>query len=498
MIKEQLQNANFNAERDLLFSLCSKYDNYKKIKKYISEDDFQCPEYKKVFQIITSMYNNASFKAINKSSIEIYSSDKNMSMDDKTRIMSFVEFGKMQGDSVDFDGTYAMFRKINGMNKLMQLSNKYGSIENMFYKIYQESDNAEQIKRKLDYINKHCFKEYRQSVRVVDMSQGMEEYVRNRMFVNDGRSIDFLKQFFFLQQYSKGIHVGVTFWGAHSGMGKTSTVIPIFSIPILESGQKLLSIHNEQEEDEIRQLYLMAYIAMIKKDTKGIFRQNFNYDGRRKFTDEQYEYLCQCAREFEIRYKGRLEFVFTPRFTEDELEALIEEYHRDGFDNVLLDTFKQEDSTNGWEGLDNLSKKIDGLSKDLGLKIICTIQLAQHMSWRKYLTANCIGKAKSIKEIATSLYMFRWLRPEELPNIKYSCFKKDQESGKYHWVTEDLPTKYIDKYGQERQKNYIAMFNDKQRKSECGQIILYEVDLGRMYFNEIGITNSIKNDDNGR
>ena len=103
-----------------------------------------------------------------------------------------------------------------------------------------------------------------------------------------------------------------------------------------------------------------------------------------------------------------------------------------------------------------------------------------------------------MKEVATSLYMFRWLRPEELPYIKYSKFQKDKTTGKYHWVTNDLPVDYVDKYGQRRPKNYIILFNDKQRKSDCGQVILYEVDLGRMYFEEIGVTTSIKNDDNGR
>ena len=496
MIKEKIEQANMGVERDLLLGLCNKYDNFKKVSKYVDEKDFICEEYRSLYKIIASMYSNANFKSITQSSVEIYSSDKGMSSDDKDRILAFIEFGKMS--EIDFDGTYSMFRKISGMTKLMREGKKYGGLENMFYNIYETSDNADQIRHQIDYLSKLCFKDYRTTTRVVDMSKGMEEYVRNRMFANDGRSVSFLKKFFFLQQYSKGIHVGVTFWGSFSGAGKTTTVIPIFSIPILESGQKLLSIHNEQEEDEIRQLYLMAYIAMVKGDTKGIFRQNFNFEGRNKFTDEQFEYLCQCAREFEERYKGRLEFVFTPRFTEDDIESLIEEYHRLGFDNVLLDTFKQEDSTNGWEGMDNLAKKIDGLSKDLGMKIICTIQLAQHVSWRKYLTANCIGKAKSVKEVATSLYMFRWLRPEELPYIKYSKFQKDKTTGKYHWVTNDLPVDYVDKYGQRRPKNYIILFNDKQRKSDCGQVILYEVDLGRMYFEEIGVTTSIKNDDNGR
>lgn len=495
-MKNRLEQAGYEIERNLLFGLLRDYRNFKKINKYVEANDFNCDEYRSIYLLIQSLYGSNNFKKIDKLTLKTIGLEKGLSANDVFVLESFLDISN--GIEVDFEGTYSLFRKINGMRKLFNIAQQHGGIENMLFDIYNEAKDADTVKNNLERLAKSCFKEYKSSSRMVDMSKGMLEYVQNHMFANEGKSIPFGKQFFFLQQYSKGIHVGVTFWGGFSGTGKSTTVIPIFCIPILESGQKLLSIHNEQDEMEIRQLYLFAYIAMVKRDTKGIFRQNMNYEGKNKFSQEQYDYLCQCAVEFEKRYESRLEFVFTPRFAEDDLENLIEEYNRLGYKNVLLDTFKQEDSTNGWEGMDNMAKRMDGLSKDLELKIVCTVQLAQHMSWRKYLTASCISKAKSIKEVATSFYMFRWLRPEEIPNIKYSHFVKDQSTGNYHWISEQLPLDYIDQHGQRRPKNYIALFNDKQRKSECGQIILIEADLGRMYFKEIGITTSIKNDDNGR
>ena len=152
-------------------------------------------------------------------------------------------------------------------------------------------------------------------------------------------------QFPLVQSYSKGIHVGLTGFLAQSGMGKTTIGIPMFCMPMLESGQKVLSIHNEQEEDEIRQLYLMAYISRVKKNTKGLHRNNFNAMNAHKITADQKKYLIECAQEFEERYKDRLEFVFVPRFNEDDLEALILDYQRKGYQNIFLDTFKTEDSS---------------------------------------------------------------------------------------------------------------------------------------------------------
>ena len=862
-MRERLEKAGYEVERNLLYCLLADYGSYKKVKKYTDINDFNCDEYKNIFSLVSTLYDSANFKSITKYTLKTVSYEKGMSDSDFMMLESFVDMASMVKEDLDFEGTYSLFRKINGMRKLSRQINISGGMENFLYNIYNDSNSADDIRRKIDSITKSCFREYRVSTKACDLSKGMVSYVQNDMFSNDGTSIPFNKSNYFLQMYSKGIHVGVTFIGGHSGSGKalpltsklytkngyilmkdvkigdeifgedgklhkvvgvfpqgkkqkvritfsdntftdccedhlwnvyelnrrpqskvkkltpqekadrwptttmsvkemvekgwlresydkkqdrqmfaskfhipitkpvefevkehyidpyllgvligdgyllgdsmafstneeyiykkvdlilkdigyevkrkegdgyryrianmiknvasplkkeirrlglnvkshekfipneykfdsvenrlallrgifdtdgsvrgartaittispklkediiwlcqslgmtatisedardkyvgndrcynisiqfnegfepftspkhssrytkpkrkqfvrryirnieyldeyvemqcisvdnptklyltdnfiathnTTITIPFFCIPILESGQKLLGIFNEQEENEIRQLFLMAYIAIVKGDTKGIFRQNMNYEGRHKFSDEQYQYLCNCAREFEERYDGRLEFVFTPRFTEDDMEALIEEYKRLGYDNVLLDTFKQEDSTNGWEGMDNLAKKMDGLSKDLGIKIICTVQLAQHMSWRKYLTASCISKAKSIKEVATSFYMFRWLRPEEIPNIKYNKFERDNTTNKWHWVTKDLEATYVDQYGEVRQKSFIALFNDKQRKAECGNVILYEADLGRMYFREIGMTTSIKNDDNG-
>lgn len=495
MDKNSLVQISANNERDLLFALCQDYKNYKKIHQYLDVNDFHVKEYQEIFILLKRIYDNSGYRNITSNSIESFCFEKNIDKKVFIGLASFVEFS--QDSAIDFDGTYNQFRRLSGIQKMNEISEKYGGMDNLLYQIYNKYDTTDDIKKSIDNLTKSCFKTYKTSTRRIDLSSGMLDYVQNKMFYNDGQSIHFIHGHYLMEYYSKGIHVGVTFIGGQSGSGKTSITIPFFGISILESGQKLLGIFNEQDESEIRQLFLFAYISRVKKDTKGLLRQNFNADGRKKITDEQFMYLCQCAKEFEERYDGRLEFVFIPRFNEYDLENLIEEYARLGYKNVLLDTFKQEDSEKGWEGMDNLAKKMDGLAKDLELKIVCTIQLSANTSWRKYLTVSCIGKAKSVKEVATSLWMFRWLRSEEIPNIKYSCFNR--QGDKIVWSMDNqLQSTYKDSNGQTREKKYIAIFNDKQRKSECGQVIIYEADLGSMFFKEVGVTNSIKNDDNGR
>lgn len=494
MLNKIISNAE-TVERNFLICLCKDFKNYQKVKRYIDVNDFSVSDYKNIFNQIKTIYDHSGFKSINEEVIVSYCNDKNIAHDDMNILSSFYILGK--NIDLEFDGVYNLFRKNSGMNKFIKEANKYGSIDNMYSEIYNNSNSIEEVKLKIDNLNRLCFKEYKTSLKTTSLADGMVEYVKNRMFANDGKSINFMKMPL-IQQLSKGIHVGVTFILAQSGEGKTSLSIPMFTIPILESGQKLLSIHNEQEEDEIRQLYLMSYISRVKGNKLKLHRSNFNSEGYNKFSEEQMNELIQCAREFEERYKDRLQFVFIPRFNADDLEALIIEYQRQGFENVLLDTFKQEDSSDGWEGLDTLAKKMDGISKELSLKIICTAQLAGHMSWRKYLTVSCIGKAKSIKEVATSLYMFRWLKPEEIPNIKYSYWVKKEDGSRVWENGKELPLNYVDKNGQLHEAEYIALFNDKQRKAKDGQVIILSGDLGSLYFKEVGQTNSIKNDDGGR
>lgn len=496
MIKERIEVASEIIERNLLISLCADYSNYAKVKRYLDINDFSTDEFKEVYSSIYSLYENSGFKNITAPVVQAYCTDKGATDERMGRLESFVEVAKDL--DIDFDGAYNQFRRNNGMNKLLKKADSFGGIENMLMDIYDKSSTAEELKNELDRINKACFKSYKSAVKTIQLSSGMVEYVKERMFKKDGRSIEFMSKPL-LQNYSKGIHVGVTFILGKSGEGKTSLSIPWFSIPILESGQKLLSIHNEQEEDEIRQLYLMAYISTVKGNHRKIHRSNLNYEGMSKVTEEQMEFLIESAKEFEERYKDRLEFVFIPRFNPDDLEQMVLEYKRNGYDNVLLDTFKQEDSSDGWEGLDTLAKKMDGISKELGMKIVCTAQLAPHTAWRKYLTVSCIGKSKSIKEVATSMYMFRWLSPEEIPTIKYSYYHKNRETGKVEWKDNmELEEFRMDINGNKHRRKYLVLFNDKQRKAEDGQVIIYEGDLGGLYFKEIGMTTSIKNDDNGR
>lgn len=479
MIRERIEQAGESIGRNLLFGLCKDYGNYNKVRRYLDVNDFHSDEFKDMFLSIKSLYESSGFKNITQETVTSYCLDKGKSDDSYERLKSFVSMSKDL--DIDFDGIYNQFVRTNGMIKFIKKADTVGGIENMIYDIYDKSENAEELKTELDAVNKECFKVYKKATRIVNLGQGMVEYVKERMFSEENSGIKFMHMPL-LQGYVKGIHVGLTGICSFSGFGKSTWAITKFSMPILESGEKLLSIHNEQEEDEIRQLYLMAFISMVAKNSKSIHRNYMNFMNKDKVSEEQMEYLIKCAEEFEKRYSDTLTFVFIPRFNEDDLESLILEYKRTGHHHILLDTVKLEDATLGWQGLDNLMNRLDGISKENKLRIVYTAQLAQHMSWRKYLDADCIGKAKSLKDTATELYLFRKILVEELPTIKCS-----------YWVN----GVWTDGITLDPSKQYLVWFVNKTRHGEDDKAIIYQYDMGFQFMKEIGVTNSIKNDKTG-
>lgn len=475
--QERINKASEMVERNLLWGLCKDYGNYSKVKRYLDVNDFSTEEFKDVFLSIQSLYDNSGFKNITMSSVESYCIDKGKNDESMNRLKSFVDFSKQI--EIDFDGAYNQFVRTSGMKKLLKKAETYGGIEQMIFNMYDKTENAEELKNEFDSLSRQCFKAHKKATRILDLGQGMVQYVKERMFSEANSGIRFMYMPL-LQSYVKGIHVGLTGICGFSGTGKSTWAITKFSIPVLEQKEKLLSIHNEQEEDEIRQLYLMAYIAMVSRNKKNLHRNYMNWMNKDKVTQEQMDYLVQCAQEFEEKYSGLLMFVFVPRFNEDDLEAIILEHKRLGYNHILLDTVKLEDATLGWQGLDNLMNRLDGISKENKLKIVYTAQLAQHMSWRKYLDADCVGKAKSLKDTATEFYLFRKLLPEEIPTIKCSYWNKEKE--------------WIHNIALDPDKEYIAWFVNKTRHGEDDKIIIYQYDMGYQFMKEIGVTKSIKND----
>jgi hypothetical protein len=487
---DKIKGISIQASQMMLIGMC-EYINYAKVKSYLDKDDFLQEDYKRGFMAIQNIYDNYSYKNIDSDVIDIYAKEKNLDSDSVNLLKGVLCLSERRKCS-DFDGAFSTFRKNVGFLKMYNKIDEVGGFESFMGNLYSDSNNSEEVKATFDSLTRTSFRNYKTSSKAVDMGSGMLEFVKTRMFVKDGKTIDFIGMPL-IQSYSKGIHIGMTGVLGHSGAGKTSVTIPLFSIPILENSEteKLLSIHNEQDEDEIRQLYLMSYITRVAKNKKHktVYRENFNFMNQGKITREDMLALEKYAIEFENKYAGRLKFVFVPRFNEDDLEALILEHERLGYKNVVLDTFKTEDSMSGWEGMDNLSKRMDGIAKDLSLKIVYTAQLAGATAWRKYLDVTCIGKAKSLKDTATSLYMIRKLSAEEIPTIDCSYWVKDEVLGKSVW-THGIKL--------DPNKHYYAFFNDKQRKGQDGNVIIMQYDLGYLFFKEIGVTTSIKNDSGSR
>ena len=273
------------------------------------------------------------------------------------------------------------------------------------------------------------------------------------------------------------MHKGtLNFLLAHSGNGKTSFAIPCTILPIIESGEKMLILANEQQCNEWRQMILSTVLFNKIKYTK-MTRQKLIYGG---FTYEDKEALKK-AYEWLGQFKGNLKFVHLKDYGIENIRKIIKKYSKMGFGVMLLDTLKPEDdaSEKAWGLFSETAKELFVLAQQCNIALMCTAQLATNSYGRKYLDLNCIGKSRAIAEVASQVIMFRSMTDKEKENIKVVRNKKDV-NGKLTNKKEEVEIN--------KDKDYIILFIAKNRYGEGNKQLVYERNMSFNQYYELGET----------
>lgn len=274
-----------------------------------------------------------------------------------------------------------------------------------------------------------------------------------------------------------GLHKGtLSFLLAHSGNGKTSFALPMAIIPIIESGEKLLILANEQQCNEWRQM-LLSTVMFNKIKYKGMNRQKLLYGG---FTEEDKSALRESA-EWLAQYKGNLKFVHLKDYGVENIRKLIRKYSKMNFKNMVLDTLKPEDdsSEKSWGQFSETAKELFVLSQQCDVALLCTAQLATNSYGRKYLDLNCIGKSRAIAEVASQVVMFRTMGDKEKENLKVFKNKRDS-NGKLTNIKEEVNLS--------KDRDYIVLFIAKNRYGESNVQLVYERNMSFNQYYELGYT----------
>ena len=312
------------------------------------------------------------------------------------------------------------------------------------------------------------------SINVSDLCSGYGKFIKEW---DKGVSIGSKLGFPILNYTLCGMHKGsLSFLLALSGNGKTSFSIPLYVLPTIENGEKLLILANEQNESDWRQLILSTVMFNKTHHTK-MNRQKLLYGG---FSEDDKKSM-KLAMDWLEKYKGNIKFAHLKDYGIENMRKLINKYSKMGYSNILVDTLKPEDdsSEKAWAQFSETAKELFLLAQKNNVAMLCTAQLSTNAYGKKYLDINSIGKSKAIAEVASQILMFRTLQSKEYEKIKVWRQKRDLQ-GKLTREKEEIKL--------DKDKEYIVLFIAKNRYGNSNVQLVYERDMSFNTYKEIGFT----------
>lgn len=311
-----------------------------------------------------------------------------------------------------------------------------------------------------------------EKVKAENLSEGYEPYVEEW---DKGKSVGYKVGYPLLNYRLAGVHKkNLLLHLAHIGNGKTTTAILFYILPIIESGENVCIIGNEQSIDEFRQM-ILASVLFNKIEYFGMNRQRFIVG---HFSDENKENIQKAIKWLE-NCKGKISFVEMNDYSITNVKKIIKKYSKLGTGVFLLDTLKpqQENSDKAWADFSETAKELFFIAKKENIAIIATAQLSSESMSRRFLDLGCTGKSRAIAETASQVVMFRSLTKEEKNKITPYQHQK-LENGKYSKVRKTFDL--------DENKDYIVLFTPKNRFGETQPQIVYERNMNFNTLREIG------------
>lgn len=405
---------------------------------------------------------------------------------DNISLYTFLEDKKTLKEGFEDRGGYRSITEITSLINVENLDIYYDELvkSNMTLRLYDSGFNvlgkydkilqmtSEELYDYYDFqLNNICVGKI-EKIKVENLSEGYQSYIDEW---DQGKSVGYKIGYPLLNYRLAGVHKkNLLLHLAHIGNGKTTTAILFYILPVLESGENVCIIGNEQGIDEFRQM-ILASVLFNKVGYYGMNRQKFIIG---HFTEENKKNL-QKAVDWLENCKGKLQFVEMADYSINNVKKIIKKYSKLGTGEFLVDTLKpqQENSDKAWADFSEVAKELFLLAKKENVAIIATAQLSSESMARRFLDLGCTGKSRAIAETASQVVMFRSLTREEKGKLKPYQYQKN-EDGKYSKIrkTHDL----------DEDKDYIVLFTPKNRFGETQPQIIYERNMSFNTLKEIG------------
>ena len=408
-------------EGNVIGCLYNNCDIYLDTKDILKENDF-ITEDGRLFYRLGLEIVKMGVNVIDEVSIKTYLNGK-VSLNEM-----FEEYGgistikDLRGINVEnFDAYFDTLQKYNALNKLhVKGFNVLDNLEKF------KTMNSNEVYDWHDYMVNNIFLQSSSAVKPVDLSKNNKEFIKKaNLGLEKGIDIDEP----ILNYRLAGLHRGnILLHTAHSGMGKTSSIIPMYILPLIRRGNKVVLLINEQSEDAWRSMLLPSIISNgflgYGVKAKWVQRNKLTMGG---FSPEELESL-NLAAEWLDKFEGNLILYPLEDYSVRTLKKIVKKMMRlDEETTFILDTWKPEDesSSNAHAIFTEESKELFKFIKPkemggLNVRFIATAQLSGATVTQRYLNINCLAKAKAIKEICGQHLMHRRIWQDEIdPKSKF-------------------------------------------------------------------------------
>lgn len=460
-------------EGNVIGCLYSNSDLYIDSKDHLSEKDFITEEgrlfYRLGYEIVKS-----GIKSLDTIALRTYLSSKNAlcSIFEQYGGINTINDLKCTGYE-NFEYYLDNLLKYNALNRLHMKGFNIIQNLNKFKKM-----TSSQIYDWHDYMVSDTFLKTSNTVKPISLTKGNKKYLEK---ANAGleKGIDIDEPI--LNYHLAGIHRGnILLHTAHSGIGKTSSIIPLYILPIAKRGEKVVLLINEQSEDAWRNMLIISAISngyVKDKNGKTLKWVRRNVLNMGNFKDSENGKILKQGAEWLDNYcKGEIILYPLEDYSVGTLKKIIKKMMRlDEETTFILDTWKPDDESSNnahaifTEGSKELYKVIK--PKEMGglnVRFIATAQLAGATITQRYLNMGSLAKAKAILEVIGQYIAMRRLWQDEYDEkSKYYCkpFKYDKLTG------QEIEVKLDPK------KTYTVIFISKNRYGKADIQLLAESNL---------------------
>jgi len=266
---------------------------------------------------------------------------------------------------------------------------------------------------------------------------------------------------------------------SYTNGGKSSVIMDVYAIPIVEDGGNVAIISNEQQS-KVYKLLLLIHVLTRRMGYFNLTRKKIKSG---TFTDEDLVKIREAQQIINEEYKPKLKFVKTFDYNMDKTCKIIKQQSKRGLDLVIYDTMKlsENDNKSSWESLLSDSKQLfQAVSKE-NVACIVTLQLALGMMNKRFLDMQCMANGKQIQEVFSEVIMSRDMWEDEYEGEKFELkpfnYKRD-DHGRYSGVKELVSL--------DRDKKYKIFFHVKTRNDEANQCLIFKFDGQWNIWKELG------------